>query len=97
MHTCLATITPFTCIRATLEKKPGKQVTYEKKLYAMIARVLGTRQRITPKSKLVNLGMDSLARVQLLSTLEEDFDIILEETQLTEKTTIVELEKNDGS
>ena len=64
-------------------------------LERIIAHVGGeTAQRIDPTAKLgSDLKLDSLGRVELLSALEDEYQVELDEAAFTEATTIGEVEK----
>ena len=66
---------------------------YEDKFYNLIQQTLKPERKIKKNSKLVDLGMDSLKRVELISNLENGLGIEVDEAQLNQKITIAELEK----
>lgn len=81
-----------------LEKKSKqeklKKETYSKELYNIISRTLKPAEKIMPNSYLIkDLNMDSLKRIQLVSEIENNFGIELDEAELTQKTKVADLEK----
>ncbi len=67
--------------------------SYENKLQNIIHNVLKPYQKINQDSKLSDLGMDSLKRVELVSELENEFGIEIDETKLDQRTKVAELQK----
>ena len=65
---------------------------YEKPLYRIVDEVLEPNKRTSAGSKLVNLGMDSLKRVELISELEKEFSVEIDEAKLDQNTRIRDLE-----
>lgn len=63
-------------------KEKEKIFSYEDKLYRSINKILKPRKKITEKSKLIDLGMDSLRRVELISELEREFQVEIDEIKL---------------
>jgi long-chain acyl-CoA synthetase len=80
-------------VKEDLEKIKGKEYKYENMLYSVIDRVLSPNKKIAGDSKLAELGMDSLKRVELIAELEKDFRVEIEETKLTQNTKVDDLEK----
>ncbi len=70
-----------------------KKYDYENKVYGLIHRVLNPSKRIKQNSKLVELGMDSLKRVEIISELENQFDVEIDETRIDQTTTALDIEK----
>ncbi len=64
-------------------------------LATVIARITGgDRAKVPPSAQLgADLGLDSLARVELLSAIEDRYQIDLDETAFTAATTVAELEQ----
>jgi len=76
------------------KKKPKKGETYSKQLYNIISRTLKPAEKIKSDSYLIkDLNMDSLKRIQLVSEIENNFGIELDESELTKKTKVADLEK----
>lgn len=71
---------------------PARERHYDDMLYSAVHRVLQPRQKITSDKILVDLGMDSLKRVQLVSELEQIFHIELSETDFTQHTKVADIE-----
>ncbi|GAA1397694.1 hypothetical protein GCM10009639_35400 [Kitasatospora putterlickiae] len=46
---------------------------------------------IRPEATLADLGLDSLAFVELLMTLQDDWDVDLDESEMPPQTTLAEL------
>ena len=78
-----------------LKKTPKlKKEIYSKELYNIISRTLKPAEKIMPNSYLTkDLNMDSLKRIQLVSEIENNFGIELDEADITEKTKVADLEK----
>lgn len=81
-----------------LEQLSAKQKAYshDGKLYNIIRSTLKTSKRIKPTSKLVEIGMDSLARLELISALEKEFDVELDEASLDQHVKVSDLENLMG-
>lgn len=94
-RTALGKIRKFEVRRKLDEKESGRTdgaaPVYKSKLELLLARLSGVQSPPADK-KLAEIGIDSLRRVELLSALEEDFGVELEETALTAETTVGELE-----
>ncbi|MEK6984655.1 MAG: AMP-binding protein [Nanoarchaeota archaeon] len=78
-----------------LEKseKTAKKYVYENKIYGIVHQVLNPGNQVKQNSKLTDLGMDSLKRVELISELEKQFDVEIDETRIDQKTTASDLEE----
>src|SRR3989344_3989113 len=74
--------------RAALEK-----FSYEKKLFKIIDQILVPGKKINQSSNLVDIGMDSLKRIELITELENHFDVEIDEMKLDQNTTVFDLEK----
>ncbi|MBI2559375.1 AMP-binding protein [Candidatus Woesearchaeota archaeon] len=70
-----------------------KKYAYENKVYGLIHQVLDPGKEIKQNSKLVELGMDSLKRVEMISELEKQFDVEIDETRIDKNTTALDIEK----
>ncbi len=70
-------------------------ITQKNRLYSILAKVAQLPiQAITPKSILTTgLHMSSIGRIELVSNIESDFNIDLDETLITNTTTVEELER----
>lgn len=57
------------------------------RVYAILRyELLGAGDEFTPRSNLVDAGLDSLAVTQLLLAIEESTGVWIDESQLTEET-----------
>jgi len=74
------------------EKPASKKVMYETHLYNVIHKVLKPDRKIKRESKLVDLGMDSLKRVELISELENEFGVEINETDVHQNTDVLDIE-----
>ncbi len=79
-------------VQQEIGKVKGKEYKYENVLYSIIHDVLKPHQKITEDKKLVDLGMDSLKRVELLSELEKQFGVEIDEVKLDQHVTVAALE-----
>ncbi len=60
----------------------------------VISRIVGTQATaLDPSAKLADLKLDSLGRVELLSALEDRYQVELDEAAITEATTIGDVER----
>jgi len=81
-------------IKQELEKKEkAKPYSYKLDLQGTINDVLKPSKKITSKSKLTDLGMDSLKRIELISALESKFGVEIGESKLDQYTKVSDLEK----
>ncbi len=63
-------------------------------LEKIVSRITGGAERVDPAAKLgTDLKLDSLGRVELLSALEESYQVELDEATFTEATTLGQVEK----
>lgn len=81
-----------------LEQSIGKEkslpkFSYDGKVFEIIHETLNPSKRIRQKTKLVDLGMDSLKRIELISELEKNFDVEIDETQIDQNTVAGDIEK----
>lgn len=82
----------------TIQKKQPKKfpvLTKHSKLYELIARVTNNNiNKIKPSSKLhLDLGLGSVDRAELISLLEQEFNIDFDEELIGKNTTVKEVEK----
>ncbi len=82
-------IKKFLVLEEIQQKK--KVYQYEDVLYKTIGLVLRPEKKITSASKLTELGMDSLKRVELVSALEKEFNVELAESALNQYTKVADL------
>ena len=85
-------------LRVVLGKKDDQVVVQEKRrgpLVLLLSELTGIESfRITSETKLIqNLQIDSLMRIELIARIEDQFDLLIDETKITSKTTIADLEK----
>lgn len=83
-------------VAETLEKqkkKESKKFVYDKEFYRVVHDALDVSKKIQPGMKLVDLGMDSLKRVELVSELEQEFGVEIDEAKLTQSTKVADLEE----
>jgi len=76
-----------------VSKQKEKLHTYQDKLSNIVDKTLNPSQKIKLKSKLSDLGMDSLKRVELISELELAFDTEINELTINQYTTVNDLQK----
>lgn len=79
------------------KNKESKSISFEKKsrLIQILARITGINQNhINESTNIVkDLHLDSLMRVELVSWIEEDLGIIIEESDIKPTTTVKDLEE----
>lgn len=88
-------------VKEALQKKIGEKTEAEEALptksplYAIISSVSKISPReLKPTSTLgLDLKMDSLSRVELVGIIEEELQVELDETHVTDRTTIADLEE----
>ncbi|MGB0757768.1 MAG: AMP-binding protein [Patescibacteria group bacterium] len=83
-------------IQLVLEQESGsEELTSQDKLISIIARVTGESENtITPDTYIVKeLGLSSLARLELVSLLEQEYRLDLDDSIITLTTTVRDLEK----
>ncbi len=80
-------------VTQNLDKLTTKAFQYQNKLFNIINNVLKPNKKINNHSKLSDLGMDSLKRVELITEIEQEFGIEIEETMLNQYTKISDLGK----
>ncbi|HUC96544.1 MAG TPA: 1-acyl-sn-glycerol-3-phosphate acyltransferase, partial [Candidatus Saccharimonadales bacterium] len=73
----------------------SKDVKDGNQLYKIIAQVTGkTVGEIKPKSTFVNdLGLDSIKRLELMAKIEDELGVILSDSFVNQKSTVLDLEK----
>ncbi len=71
-------------------EKPRAQPAYASPLESIVARVLGGGP-IRRESSLTSLGMDSLKRIELLSAIEEETGVVIEEMSVSAGTSFEQL------
>lgn len=76
-----------------LKTKRPQLYRYEDKLFNIVNKILKSSQKINLKSKLSELGVDSLKRVELISELEKEFDVEIDETKINQNTRVADLKK----
>lgn len=69
-----------------------KKFSYEEKLTNIINNILKPNKKILSNSKLVDLGMDSLKRIELITEIERQFGIEIDEIKLNQNTMVKDLE-----
>jgi len=70
----------------------GRTQTHGSKIHKILHEVLQPQLRIKPHVKLSDLGMDSLKRLELISAIERDFGMEIEETRVDQNTRVTDLE-----
>ena len=78
-------------VKQEIVKLHGKSYTYGDKLFDLINNVLKSHQKITINSKLTDLGMDSLKRVELISKIENEFGVEIDEIKLNHNAKVYDL------
>ncbi len=76
-----------------INKLKNISYSYKNKLFKIIGNVLKPHQKIKSNSKLSDLGMDSLKRVELVSEFEKEFGIEIDELKINQYTKIANLNK----
>jgi long-chain acyl-CoA synthetase len=71
---------------ASPEEKPS-----ENKIYRIISKL--TSKKINPASTLQSLGLSSIDRVELISSLEQEFNTEIDEEEIIPSTTIKDIER----
>jgi len=73
----------------------GKKSTemYDNKLYDLVSKVLKPSVKIKKNSNLVDLGMDSLKRIELVAELEQEYDCEIDESKLDQNVRIKDVKK----
>lgn len=79
-------------VQETLKKKKKQAVSQQGKLYQIISKVTQTNKKITAGKRLTDLGLTSIGRVELLSLIEQEYHIDLDEDKITKNTTVGDLE-----
>ncbi len=91
--TLLGKIKKYQVLELISSKPKAEPLTYKDKLSNVIHNTLKSSQKINLKSKLSDLGMDSLKRVELISKLELTFETEINETAINQYTTVNDLQK----
>lgn len=79
-------------VKEAIEKKKHPEVAEKKnKVYAILSQL--TKKKITGNSSLQELGLSSIDRVELVSLLEQEFNIEIDEERIVPKTKVKELEE----
>jgi len=79
-------------VKEFIEKKTKPIIIQKKnKIYNIISKL--THKKITQKSKLQDLGLSSIDIIELISLLEQEFNIELEEEKINPYTKVKDLEK----
>lgn len=89
--TPLGKIKKYLVLQEINKLKTPRPYSYENKLFDVISNVLKPSQKINLKSKLSDLGMDSLKRVELISELEKEFDVEIDETKINQNTRVSDM------
>lgn len=78
-----------------IEGEPPAEAEDESPVYGIIRSISGvTREKISPSATLgLDLQMDSLARVELVGIIEEELRVELDESLITDRTTIADIER----
>ena len=80
-------------VQRKLGKMKLKTYHYEEALYHMLSDLLRPGRKIRSGSKLSELGMDSLKRVEFVSRIEEEFGVEIEESRIDRNTKVVDIDK----
>lgn len=83
----------FALIYELENSKARQKYTYENRIFSVVHEVLKPNKKIKNNSKLVDLGMDSLKRVELISEIEKQFDVEIDEIKIDQRITAIGLEK----
>ena len=67
-----------------------------KEIYAKLNELVGEKtsgQTVAPDTDLADLGLDSLDRADIMMRIEDSFDIQFTEEEMTQITTLADLER----
>ena len=80
-------------IEIIAQKTPQEEITKRGKLYSIISKIKNiSSSKINPNSKLYyDLKLSSIDRVELISSIEQEFNADIEEDLITNKTTVKQL------
>lgn len=79
-------------VKEAIEKKRKPEVVESKnKVYSILSQL--TQKKISKNSSLQGLGLSSIDRVELVSLLEQEFNIEIDEEKILPKTKVKDLEK----
>jgi long-chain acyl-CoA synthetase len=79
-------------VKEYLAKTQKMRFSYDSILYQIINVALRPNKKILPQTKLADLGMDSLRRIQLIAEIEKEFGVEVDEVKLTQYTTVADFE-----
>ena len=79
-------------VKEELKEERMPKHSYVNKLFTIINDVLDPSHKITEHSKLVDLGMDSLKRIELISEIEKEFGIEINEVKLNQEAKVSDIE-----
>jgi len=80
-------------VREEISKTKGKEYSYEDKLYSLINIVLRPGKEISKDTKLSDIGMDSLRRIELISQIEKEFGVDIDEAKLDQNAKVSDVER----
>ncbi|MBI2671288.1 AMP-binding protein [Candidatus Woesearchaeota archaeon] len=78
-------------VRREMGKLEAKRHFYEDKLFEIIKDVIKPTQKILLVSKLTDLGMDSIKRIELISEIEKKCNIEIDEIKINQNTKVSDL------
>lgn len=83
-------------VKEEADKQKGRNYNYSDKLLEIINRVLKPHEKIKLNSKLAHIGMDSLKRVELISEIENEFGVEIDELKLNQDAKVSDLKNLIG-
>jgi fatty acid synthase len=101
LDTLLTNPSPIFLSRREIDVNTGGALTQELSILERIAHILGHRnvEKLNPKSKLIELGMDSVMAIEVKAVLENDYGIVLPAAEVRTCTIeqVVEMSQNGGT
>jgi len=91
--TILGKIKKYQMLEKLTSQQKSESYSYKDKLFNIVDKILHSSKKITSKSKLSDIGMDSLKRVELISELEIAFETEINEAIVNQYTTVDDLQK----
>jgi len=75
------------------EEKKEVDVAYKGPVISLLAQITSVpKTDITGETKLGDLQVDSLMRIELIARVEDSFGVVLDETEITLQTTVLQIE-----
>tara|TARA_Y100000310_G_C20691737_1_gene822731 strand:- start:2008 stop:4359 length:2352 start_codon:yes stop_codon:yes gene_type:complete len=83
-------------VAQSIDKLKKGGFSYENKLLEVVNEILRPGKKISKKDKLVDLGMDSLKRLELIVEIEREFGVEVEETKLNQYVKVGQIQSLIG-